>query len=517
MAAFSTKGGAGHSRPAPASKRAVRTALAALVSATLLIGLWAQPAHAGDRHSGRNGGHHDGWSGGHKGHDGHKGRQVDCDPGNGGITLPDGFCATVFADGVGRARHLTVSDRGDVYVALLPSMDGSDPGGIVALRDTDRDGHADRQERFGDEGGNGIDYRNGFLYFAPNDGVVRYDLRRSDLVPDGPPVTLVEGLPEDGDHQVKTVVVGDRGRMYVNIASATNSCQVENRTLESPGLDPCPELEVRAGVWEFSSRRAGQQQSDGTHFAIGARNMNAMDVHPRTGELFGVQNGRDQLFENWPALYDEEDDLVLPAEELFHLQRGQDYGWPYCYFDPQLGHKVLAPEYGGDTQTEGPRCEGATDPLVTFPAHWAPLGMHFYEGDQFPREYRNGAFVANHGSRFAPALQPEGPGYNVTFVPFRRGMPTGDWSIFADGFAAGETDLPAAAPHRALDVAEDRHGSIYISDDVGGRIWKVSYTGDQHDRDDDHGGKHHGKGGPHGWDDRGQRSGYHGGHHRGRR
>lgn len=466
MASFSRR--AGGSRGVPRASRPVRSALIALGSIALMVGLWAPLAHASGvemrpgHHGGRDGTEH----------------AVNCDPGNGGIHLPPGFCATVFADHVGRARHLTVTDRGDVYVALLPSADGKDHGGIVGLRDVNGDGHADQKRRFSTVGGNGIDYRDGYLYFAPNDGVVRYDLRGPGLVPTRPATRLVGGLPANGDHQLKTVVVGDRGRMYVNIASATNACQQVNRTFESPGIDPCPELPVRSGVWRFSSKRPGQRQADGIRFATGTRNMNAMDIDPRTGELFGVQNGRDQLFENWPNIYTRADDAVTPAEEFFHLRRGHEYGWPYCYFDARLGHKVLAPEYGGNGRVESRRCAATTNPVMTLPAHWAPLGMHFYRGRQFPPQYRNGAFVANHGSRFEPNLQPAGPGYNVVFVPFRRGLPTGRWSIFADGFAAGQTNLPAAAPHRALGVSEDRHGSLYVSDDVGGRIWKISYVGD---------------------------------------
>jgi glucose/arabinose dehydrogenase len=405
-------------------------------------------------------------------------RGVSCDPDNGGITLPPGFCAVVVADQVGRARQM-VATRRALYVALADGPAGSPPGGVLALEDTNRDGRADRQSRFSDQGGNGIDYAFGSLFFAQNDRILRYRLPEWQLVPTRAPDVVVSGLPADGDHVNKTVIVGRSGRsfgrMFVNIGSASNSCQVENRVLHSPGLDPCPELEVRAGVWTFPALARGLSQDDGARYATGLRNMVALDVQPGSGRLYGVQNGRDQLHENWPELFTPEDDLVLPSEELFQIERGRDYGWPYCFHDPERG-KVLAPEYGGDGVVEG-RCAEVEEPRLVFPAHWAPLSMLFYTGRQFPSRYRGGLFVAFHGSRFDPELQPEGPGYNVVFVPFRGHRSGRDYEVFADGFAGGGMPLPEAAAHRPVGLAQGPDGSLYISDDKGGRIWKVVYRG----------------------------------------
>jgi glucose/arabinose dehydrogenase len=404
--------------------------------------------------------------------------RVVCAPDNGGITLPTGFCAAVVADQVGVARHLVVDRDGDVYVALADSQDGSVRGGVLALRDLNGDGRADRRARFADRGGNGIALGRSHLFFAQNDRILRYFLPRGFFTPLGGPSTVVSGLPASGDHVNKTVVFDDphgaRPVLYVNIGSASNSCQVENRVPHSPGVDPCPELPVRAGVWRFSALRRGQEQEDGQRFATGLRNMVALAVAPGSGRLWGVQNGRDQLHENWPELFTPEQDVLLPSEELFRIDRGADYGWPYCYHDPERG-KVLAPEYGGDGEIEG-RCAAVREPKLALPAHWAPLSMLFYTGDQFPARYRRGVFVAFHGSRFDPS-HPAGPGYNVVFVPFEGSEPAGSFEVFADGFAGGGTPLPDAAAHRPVGLAQGPDGSLYITDDKGGRIWRVVYRG----------------------------------------
>ena len=403
---------------------------------------------------------------------------VQCAPDNGGITLPDGFCAAVVADEVGRARHIVATPNGSLYVALADAPDGSVTGGVLALRDNDGDGDADIRRRFGDRGGNGITYGLGHLFFAENERIVRYFLPPWRFEPVGSARTVVSGLPATGDHVNKTVVLGDLlyfGSLFVNIGSASNACQVENRVPGSPGIDPCPELPVRAGVWQFAAFGTNQSQASGRRFVKGARNMVALDINYRNGRLYGVQNGRDQLSELWPAVFTPEQDLVLPTEELFRLDRGADYGWPYCYHDPDRG-KVLAPEYGGDGTIEG-RCAQVREPLASFPAHWAPLSMLFYSGQQFPARYRRGAFVAFHGSRFDPASQPEGPGYNVVFVPFSDGEPSGPFEVFADGFAGPGAVSPETALHRPVGLAQGPDGSLYITDDKGGRIWRVVYRG----------------------------------------
>ena len=400
--------------------------------------------------------------------------QTDCDPDDAGLTLPAGFCASVFADRVGRARHIAVADNGDVFVSLRSSRRGDPPVGVMALRDSDGDGKADEQHNFGDVGGTGIALYGGYLYFAPDDRVLRYPLATGSLEPAGPPETIVSGLPAEASHATKSIEISRAGDLYVNIGAPSNTCQVEDRALRSPGQDPCPELERRAGVWRFDANRTGQTQADGQRFATGLRNMVALELHPETGVLYGVQHGRDQLAQNWPELYTERENAEKPAEEFVRIDEGDDFGWPYCFYDPELERKVLAPEYGGDGQEVG-RCAEKEDPIVAFPGHWGPNGLLFYTGDQFPEDYRGGAFIAFHGS-WNRAPLPQG-GYNVVFQPFEDGEPAGDWEVFADGFAGGEKG-PRSAEHRPSGLAQAPDGSLYVADDRGGRIYRIVYVGE---------------------------------------
>jgi glucose/arabinose dehydrogenase len=242
-------------------------------------------------------------------------------------------------------------------------------------------------------------------------------------------------------------------------------------------VDPCPELDVRAGVWEFDATKVDQTQADGSRVATGARNFNALALQPGTEQLYAVQNGRDQLHENWPDLFTAEQDQKLPAEVLFAVNEGDDYGWPYCYYDAEQAKNVLAPEYGGDGEKVG-RCAAVDAPVAAYGAHWAPLGAAFYEGDHFPEHYRGGLFIANHGSRFAPNATGDLPGYNVIFQPFAGGAVGAAFEDFATDFAGEERPLPDEALHRPVGVAVSPDGALYISDDKGGRVWRVIYLGE---------------------------------------
>ncbi len=390
-----------------------------------------------------------------------------CAPDNGGLTLPDDLCALVVHEGVGPARHITVAPDGRVYVSLRDQR--GTPGGIVGLRDTDGDGSLDETVRFGDRGGTGIAVRDGFLYFAPNDAVLRYRLPADGgLEPSDAPETIVAGFPEQRSHAAKTLAFGPDGAMWVNVGAPSNNCQNPDRQPNVRGQDPCPELELQAGVWRYDANETGQQHNVGSRWATGIRNAVALAFHPSDGTVYAVQHGRDQL-DMWSG-FEPADNTELPSEEFLRLERGADFGWPFCYHDPQRGRRVLAPEYGGDGERED-RCAGFAGPLTAYPAHWAPNDLLFYTGEHLPARYRGGAFIAWHGSW---NRTPPQRGYKVTFQPMADGRPSGEWEVFADGFAGDEVLQSAGdARHRPMGLAEGPDGTLYIVDSQQGTIWRI--------------------------------------------
>ncbi len=394
-----------------------------------------------------------------------------CDPDNGGITLPAGFCALVVADNVGPARHLTVAPNGDVFVSLENGR--GQKGGVVALRDTDGDGRADVKERFGDEGATGITLRNGYLYFATTTSVERYKIAPGELKPAAAAEKIVVDLPKQSEHADKTITFDGNGGLFVNVGAPSNTCQVADRKPKSPGQDPCPLLDLHGGIWKFSETTQGQSQASGKRYATGMRQMVALAWH--AGSLFVAMNGRDQLDTIAPDHFTAQDNAERPGEELQRVAEGANFGWPYCFFDLPQNKRLLSPEYGGDGKSVG-RCDKFAPPILAFPAHWAPVDLMFYTGTQFPKKYQGGAFVAFHGSWNRAPMPQEG--YNVTFVPFTGAKPSGPYEVFANGFA-GQTPLmrPNNATYRADGVAQGPDGSLYIAESQKGRIWRVFYRG----------------------------------------
>ena len=408
-----------------------------------------------------------------------------CSDGDSGIVLSPGFCATVFADNIGHARQLVVAPNGVVYVNTWSGRYYKDaslpPGGfLVALQDTRGTGKADVIKRFGDgvaqgsAGGTGIQLYKGALYAEENDRIVKYALGTGEIVPDGKPEVILSGLPLTGDHPMHPFIIDARGNLFVDLGSATNSCQAQNRMLKSPGDEPCTEKETRAGIWKYSANQTDQHFSARERYATGIRNGEGF-AFDAAGRLFVTQHGRDQLSQNWPDLYKPKEGPQLPAEEVVQLRAGADYGWPECYFDGFQKKLVLAPEYGGDGGRKVGLCAERTAPVAFFPAHWAPNDLLIVTNSKFPAAYREGAFVAFHGSwNRAPA--PQG-GYNVVFQPMTNGEAAGHYVVFADGFA-GAVKEPERADHRPSGLASGPDGSLYISDDQRGRIWRVTYQGD---------------------------------------
>jgi glucose/arabinose dehydrogenase/mono/diheme cytochrome c family protein len=391
----------------------------------------------------------------------------------------------VFADNLGHARHIVVAPNGVVYVNTWSGRyygnDKPHEGGfLVALQDTTGSGHADVNLRFGDTvqtgsaGGTGIGLYGGALYAEMNDRILRYQLSAGSTVPTGKPDVIVSGLPLSGDHPMHPFAIDPQGSMYVDVASATNSCQKENRMPNVPGDNPCTELETRAGIWRYDAKKTGQVFSPTERYATGIRNADGITIDPAGTGLYATQHGRDQLGDNWSRFYTPEQGAELPAEELLKIERGGDYGWPECYFDNRQNKLVLAPEYGGDGgQTVGV-CASKLAPVAAFPAHWAPNDVVTYSGSQFPHTYRGGAFIAFHGS-WNRAPFPQG-GYNVVFQPLSGGKASGHYVIFADGFAGPDKE-PGKAVHRPSGLAVGPDGSLYVTDDQKGRIWKINYVG----------------------------------------
>jgi glucose/arabinose dehydrogenase len=393
-----------------------------------------------------------------------------CAADNAGLTVPAGFCVTIFADTVRGARHLVVAPNGDVFVATRNSRDQK--GSIVTLRDTNGDGVADVRTRFGENGGTGIALRGRNLWFATDDAILRYTLPEGNLIAHTQVDTIVRELPVGG-HGAKSIAIGRDNDLYVNIGSRTNACQVADRQPASPGIDPCVELDTRAGIWKFDGSEKNQKQIKSKRFATGLRNTVALHFAP-DGRLYGVQHGRDNLSSNWPAHFDEKASAEKPAEILVRIASEDDYGWPYCYYDQDLKSSVLAPEYGGNGKTVGDRCDDVDEPLVAFPGHWAPNGMAQYRATQFPARYRDGFFIAFHGSwNRAPLPQ---AGYKVVFVPMTGGKP-GAYETFADGFAGTTDPQPANAAHRPTGIAVGADGSLFVTDDAKGRIYRIFYRG----------------------------------------
>jgi glucose/arabinose dehydrogenase/mono/diheme cytochrome c family protein len=406
-------------------------------------------------------------------------------PDNAGISLPPGFCATIFADNIGHARHLAVAANGVVYVNTWNNRlyGGTPPAGgfLVALQDTNGDGKADKIVRFGTTaaeggaGGTGIGLYNGYVYAEADGSIVRYKLPETGIAPEGGPEIVVFGLPVTGDHPMHPFAIDSQGNLFIDVASATNACQAQNRIAGSPGLKPCIELETRGGIWRYDANKTGQVFSPAQRYATGIRNADGVAIDPGFG-LFATQQGRDQLHDNWPKLYTPDQGANLPAEELLRIEQGGDYGWPECYFDNSQNKLVLAPEYGGDGGKTVGVCASKLEPAAVFPAHWAPNDLAFYTGSQFPTAYQGGAFIAFHGS-WNRAPSPQG-GYNVVFQPMQGGKKSGPYVVFADGFA-GAVKEPAQAAHRPSGVAVGPDGALYVADDRNGRIWRITFSGDR--------------------------------------
>ena len=403
------------------------------------------------------------------------------DADNGGLFLPDGFGALVVADSVGPSRHLAVNENGDIYVKLRISTGDL---GNIALRDTNDDGRADIFERFGDFPNDGsfateMRIHNGYLYFSSEQVVFRQKLTPSKLVPESKPEVIVIDQFPIRWHNAKSLAFDNQGGMYVTFSAPTNVCEdwnsvPSNSTANVKGEYPCSQLNDFGGIWKFDENKLEQYQADGQRFATGLRSIVAIFWNEEDNSLYAVNHGRDYLSNHAPQFFSPWQNAVLPAEEFMKIKEGDDYGWPYSYYDHFKHKRMLAPEYGGDGNLEA---TGYANPMMGLPAHWAPNDLLFYEGNQFPARYKKGAFIAFHGStNRAPYPQ---AGYIVAFIPFEKGKPTGEWEVFADGFAGVDTiaTMPDAK-YRPMGLSQGPDGSLYVSESKKGKIWRIVFNAD---------------------------------------
>ena len=400
------------------------------------------------------------------------------------LLLPQGFEATVFVDSIAETvRHMAVNKNGDLYAKFKRP---SEAGVMAAIRDLNNDGVADSLVKFGEyhipqRGSYSTAARiyKGYLYFSSQLTVYRIKLDEENLVPTGTSEIIVHDDHAHGSHEHigKPIAFDEEGHIFVPFGAPNNACQNPKRTPLVPGQDPCPLLEDHGGIWRFDAEKVGQTQKDGEFYASGLRSIVALDWNTSDQSLYAVVHGRDDLHRLWPNRFSQWESALLPSEEFVKIEKGDHFGWPYCFYDQMQGKKVLAPEYGGDGNIIG-RCADYKDPVIGFPGHWAPNDLVFYTGDAFPDHYKNGAFIAFHGStNRAPYPQSS---YFIGFVPFENGKPSGPYEVFADGFAGVDPIVNTRdAEFRPMGIAFAPDGSMYIGETEKGRIWKVQFKGDR--------------------------------------
>jgi glucose/arabinose dehydrogenase len=369
------------------------------------------------------------------------------------ITVPEGFCATLLTDAAGRARHIAVRSNGDVFVARIASR--RDSGGVATLR-----------------GGTLVNFfaspvhglamaSDSTLYASTRHEVIRFRFKGDSIAPRKNVDTIVTGLSGSAVPS-NTIVLDQSGNLLVGIPAATSGCEKRN---------PCPALATSGGIWRFDTGKRNQTLKDGTRIATGLRSTLAVAINPQDTSVYVVTHGPDSLHERYPQI----DPMVAathPGDEMIRVSNFRaDFGWPYCYWDVIAGTRVLSPEYGGDGRTPG-SCDRINRPVMSFPAHWEPMAMVFTGKQKVPEKYRSGAFVAFHGSGHRAPLPEDG--YVVAFVPFKNGIASMEFEIVADGFA-GAMKSPAGARSRPSGLALGSDGSLYVSDDKGGRIWKITH------------------------------------------
>lgn len=380
------------------------------------------------------------------------------------LIAPDGFSVFEIGKDLGAVRHLTVAPNGDIYANRKALKDGK---AIVALKDNNNDGKIDSQENFGELPGTEVLVKNGYLYASSNSGIYRYKMNANhEIIDTNAPEQIVGGLIDMGRDNAKPFTMDGKGNIYVTVGSWNDPCRdAEDKT----GMNPCTILDSAAGIWKFRADKLNQTYADGSRYVTGLKNPVGLDWNTQTNSLFATDHGRGKLHLYYPDLYTQQQDNDLPAETFYELKENDNAGWPYTYYDHIQKARIVSPEYGGDGKKTGG--EDAIDPIMAFPAHYGPNDVLFYTGDMFPERYKNGAFIAFHGQNKTLSK-----GYFVAFIPFENGKPTGKWEVFLDNFAGINLANPQGElQHRPCGLAQGPDGALYIADDHGGSIFKVTY------------------------------------------
>jgi len=338
------------------------------------------------------------------------------------LKFPQDVEVTLFADNVPKARHMAFDDGGHLFLSLARD------GRVVALPDADRDGRADRRVPIlsGRDVPHGLAFvrlaSGYYLYVAEQRQVVRLK-REHPPFGFGRPEVIVSGIP-DGGHSTRTIKIKD-GKLYLSVGSSCNVCLEKNR--------------MRAAVTRYDL-----DGKNGELFAEGLRNSVGIEFSPYSGELWGVNNGRDWLGDDHPR------------EELNIIRQGKHYGWPYCY-----GNRVPDPDFGGQRD-----CATTEPPAHTFTAHMAPLGLEFYQSGNLPARYNHSLFIAFHGSwnRSVPA------GYKVVRVILNeQGKIQRD-----EEFITGWLSTDSGKQGRPVDIIQTPAGDLLVSDDHRGAVYRVT-------------------------------------------
>ena len=338
------------------------------------------------------------------------------------LKLPKGFSITLFAENVPNARTLALGKEGTIFVGSRNN------GSVYALQDTDKDGKADQRYIIATDLNlpNGVAYKNGNLYVAEINRIIRYDNIDRQLQKPPKPVVVYDQFPNKKHHGWKYLRFGPDNRLYTAVGAPCNLCD--------PGKNIFTSL-VRLNA-------------DGTGMEIiarGIRNTVGFDWQPETNFLYFTENGRDYFGDD------------IPPDELNKwTQKGQHFGYPYCH-----GDDILDPEFG-----KGKDCKAYTKPEWKFKAHMAPLGMRFYRGKQFPKVYHQQLFVAQHGSW----NRTEPHGYRIVLLKFKQGKVVSE-QVFVEGWLGKDEKVTG----RPVDILELADGSLLVSDDLAGVIYKISY------------------------------------------